>query len=94
MPYIKQVNRSHIDHEIEMLAEKLKDLGDRGSLNYAITCLCHYYIKDHGLSYGTTSDVKGVLGDVYDEFCRRVQFPYEDKKIEENGDIGILEDNP
>ena len=71
MPYIKPEDRSYIDHEIEVLAEKLKDLDNIGALNYAITCLCHYHVKNNGgISYGSTSTVKGVLGDVYDEFAR------------------------
>ena len=44
------------------------------------------YLKFHGLSYQTCNDIVGALDNCKDEFRRRVQHPYEDGKIEENGD--------
>jgi hypothetical protein len=58
-----------------------------GDLNYLMTCLTHAYIKRKGLNYASLNDVKGVFAAASDEFTRRVVNPYEDKKIEENGDV-------
>jgi hypothetical protein len=42
---------------------------------------------NEGLSYKSINDVIGVLECVKQEFYRRIAVPYEDKKIEQNGDI-------
>lgn len=57
-----------------------------GELNYAITMLCKYYMA-RGETYQHYNDVIGALESAKMEFYRRVVIPYEDKKIEENGDV-------
>lgn len=67
-----------------------------GDLNYQFTCLIVDYIKCHGLSYQKINDVIGALEGAKLEFQRRIVGPYEDTKIEANGDVGydvILEEN-
>jgi hypothetical protein len=93
MPYIKQFERKKIDTHVDNLFYALWDGTDlnRGALNYSITRLVHLYIKKKGITYSNLSDVTGVLTDVLAEFNRSVVAPYEDKKMLENGDIGILE---
>ena len=59
----------------------------KGELNFLISKLCIEWVERHGLSYDSISDVRATLGLVWDEFYRRVGAPYEDKKIEENGDV-------
>lgn len=56
-----------------------------GQLNYAITLLCKEYLASIG--YNSINEVIGVLECVKQEFYRRVAVPYEDEKIEENGDV-------
>lgn len=80
MPYIKQEDREALDwfHRTAQTA---------GELNYLITDLCKDYIKDKGLTYQTINDIIGSLEGAKLEFYSRVARPYEDKKIEENGDV-------
>jgi hypothetical protein len=59
-----------------------------GQLNFAISTLLLNYIEFHGLSYARINDVMGALEGAKQEFYRRVAVPYEDLKIEQNGDIG------
>ena len=56
-------------------------------MNYAISMLCKEYIARFGCYYTHLNSVMGVLESAKLEFYRRVVAPYEDKKIEENGDI-------
>lgn len=58
-----------------------------GHLNYLLTVTIIEYLANHGLSYQTCNDIVGALDNCKDEFKRRVQNPYEDRKIAENGDV-------
>ncbi len=58
-----------------------------GELNYLVTRLIALYLKHRGTSYQTMNDIVGALDNAKDEFRRRIQHPYEDKKIAENGDV-------
>jgi len=49
------------------------------------------YIREKGLRYGTLAEVDGVLGLAQNEIRRRLVAPYEDRKCEENGDVGFEE---
>lgn len=86
MPYIQQEDRKHFKDAIAALSE---DIGTPGDLNYVITELIHNYIGDD-LSYSKINAMIGVLECAKLEFYRRVAAKYEDKKIAENGDVGIL----
>jgi len=80
MPYIKQDDRTKFDIS-NLNPEK------PGELNYVISQLCAKYLDQKGLGYTNCNEIIGVLDCVKQEFYRRVTVPYEDKKIEENGDI-------
>lgn len=81
MPYIKQRDRIELDDE-------MRDIATAGELNYAITQLCIDYIDRHGtINYDAINTVVGVLECAKQEFYRRVATPYENRKIEENGDV-------
>lgn len=80
MPYIKKTRR------IEILRNESAP-ENSGELNYVITVLLKQYLEVHGLSYQTCNDIVGALENAKHEFQRRVQDPYEYKKIEENGDV-------
>jgi len=43
--------------------------------------------RDGAYGYTTMSEVVGCLETAKLEFCRRHLWPYEDRKIEENGDV-------
>lgn len=60
-----------------------------GELNYAIYTLLLRYINNKGMNYATLNEADGTLGSVSKELYRRLIQPYEDEKIEKNGDIYI-----
>lgn len=84
MPYIEQAARAS--------AEKFPETV--GELNYAITHLINDYLLAVGIRYETLNAVDGVLGLAQAEFRRRVVFPYEDEKMEQNGDVYTCLDEP
>ena len=62
--------------------------GGPGSLNFTITRLCDQYICARGgVSYTLLNEVIGVLECAKLELYRRVAAPYEDKKLQANGDV-------
>lgn len=90
MPYIKQEQRKLIDVEINNLlaaVEKIPNFkASRGGiLNYIITRLGLGLLDKK--SYKELSLIKSAMTDAADEWYRRQMAPYEDKKIEENGDV-------
>jgi len=86
MPYIKKERRGCFDPLIAPIAE---ELSTEGELNYVITMLVLHYINKKGISYHTYNAAIGVLECAKQELYRRWVATYEDRKIEENGDISI-----
>ena len=84
MPYIKKEERAVLDRYINALREFI---ANEGELNYTITRLCDSFMNWHGKSYAEINKIIGVLECVKQEFYRRVASPYEDTKIDENGDV-------
>ena len=80
MPYISQVRRKAV-RTVETEADQA------GELNYEITTLVNSYVRRHGLKYEVLNAVVGALESAKAEFQRRVVAPYEDRKIQENGDV-------
>jgi len=80
MPYIKKALRDRA-YGLYTPAE------NAGILNYMLTSVIKTYLDSKGLSYQTCNDIVGALDNAKDEFKRRIQNPYEDKKIQENGDV-------
>lgn len=80
MPYIKPEDRTQI------LADQLF-IEDAGELNYFITTIINNYIIKNTKSYTTLNEVIGVLECAKLELYRRIVAPYEDAKIEQNGDV-------
>ena len=83
MPYIKPEERFYSD----VTLGDYSAAREPGTLNYQITMLCTDYIKDTGEKYQHYNDVIGALEACKLEFYRRAVAPYEDKKIQENGDV-------
>jgi len=82
MPYIKPERRPDVFPNNPYMTPT-----NAGELNYAITSIVIDYLEVHGLSYNTINEIVGALECAKQEFYRRVAIPYEDKKIEENGDV-------
>lgn len=85
MPYTKEKDRGPQYPLLEKLAETIENKGD---LNHAICELTAMLIlKTGGMRYTNVSNwVDGVDG-AEKELTRRLLHPYEDVKIEENGDV-------
>ncbi len=87
MPYIKQPERPPLDALVEPLLQHLKNLPveeQDGSLNYAVTRIVKGLYPQ---KYFHMNRALGVLSAVGFEFYRKIVGPYEDTKIEENGDV-------
>jgi hypothetical protein len=87
MPYISPDKRPNIDSLTEPLIEHFKSLPveeQDGALNYAVTkILKQLYPR----KYFHMNRALGVLTAIKDEFYRVVVGPYENTKIEENGQV-------
>jgi len=79
MPYIDQARRAEINDS--SLVET------PGELNWLITILISEYVNKKGMSYTTLNEVVGVLECAKLELYRRVASPYEDQKMQQNGDV-------
>jgi len=84
MPYIQEDDRTDLKWAIDDLE---KNIDNAGKLNYVITCICLGYIYTKGEKYQNWNDVMGVLECSKQEMYRRFVAPYENKKIDENGDL-------
>ena len=86
MPYITKNRRDYLD-------TRLADTSigppsqTAGELNFEITTLLLGYLETKGLSYQTINDIVGALEGAKLEFYARVARPYEDTKIQQNGDV-------
>lgn len=77
MPYIAPEQRFKYNRDLPK---------SPGVLNYSITYLIVQYLKGRE-NYASYNEVIGVLECAKLELYRRMVAPYEDKKIEENGDV-------
>lgn len=99
MPYIYQKDREVLDHSIQNMVRMIRcpenslckdnnvdqDLSMLGKINYCFSKVILELMGDP--SYSKIAMITGVLENIKQEFYRRVASEYEDKKIEENGDI-------
>jgi hypothetical protein len=84
MPYISESERKRYEG---VLAELDKiPVNTPGKLNYLITEIIKRYINNHD-HYATYNAAIGALECAKLELYRRLVSPYEDKKIDENGDV-------
>lgn len=79
MPYINEEARSQLDEGVLPSNE--------GELNYAITTMLDEYLAEYGINYMNINTVIGVLECAKLEIYRRMAAPYEDEKMQENGDV-------
>jgi hypothetical protein len=84
MPYIKPYRRTDIYHDEKIDIPNIECAGD---LNYSFTVLIHAYLAARPIDYQAINDIIGALEGAKAEFQRRIVAPYEDKKINENGDV-------
>lgn len=78
MPYIEQKYRERVIKG---------EANNAGELNFQISQLVDAYIERTGVKYNTFNDVIGVLEALKLELYRRFVGPYEESKIDSNGDV-------
>lgn len=79
MPYIPQKAR-------EEIAEGRRPTNP-GELNYLISLLLKSYWTHSARNYQAINDIVGAVEGAKIEFQRRIVQPYENLKIDQNGDI-------
>ena len=87
MPYIKKEDRGQYNgyiKNISNMVNKLPKDAKSGHLNYIITKLLHMTIP---IRYNDYNNLIGMLECAKMELYRRKIAPYEDIKIEQNGDV-------
>lgn len=94
MPYINKKNRKKYDPLINSLAQILNTRIDNdelsGELNYVIFRLMGLLCDGEfggKLGYARMAVVVSGISEAQAEFRRRIMAPYEDQKIELNGDV-------
>ena len=88
MPYIKAEDRGQYFEAIMDLVEILKktpEIDRDGHVNYVVTVLLKQLYNPP--KYRRYNKAVGVLECIKLEFYRRMVAPYEDLKIDENGDV-------
>ena len=91
MPYIKRSDRAKYQGVLEELSKLIPaDPMERpGHINYVVSMLIQKVYGER-LRYAQHNEVVGVLHCIVDEFYRRKTAPYEDEKIESEGDLTEL----
>lgn len=84
MPYIEKKIREQLEPELSLLLAKAAG-HQVGVFNYIITKLVRFCINK--TNYANLNAMIGVLECAKLELYRRVFSEYEDRKIEENGDV-------
>ena len=91
MPYIKRQDRAQYQDLITQLAALVPQdrMARAGHLNYIVSLLLE---KTYGtkIRYADHNEIMGLLTCISLEFYRRKTAPYEDTKIEEDGDLTDL----
>ncbi len=90
MPYIKPEDREKFDDSLSSLMAQIivqEDSSQAGVLNYCISAILNEVLKTRGLNYRNLNELVGVLECAKLELYRRIASPYEDLKIQENGDV-------
>lgn len=88
MPYVSLSSRDELSPVLVPLEEYVHASAGAGELNYIITRLVWAFWRANP-RYATIATITGVLENVKQEIYRRVFGPYEDRKIEENGDVYV-----
>ena len=81
MPYIKREDRN------KLMSVNFPVMETPGELNFLITKLIKHYMWNLETNYVLINEIVGALESAKLEFYRRVVVPYEEKKIEQNGDV-------
>ena len=86
MPYITRDDKDKYEPYLSRLRSLINEKTKKGELTYLVYTLGLEFFKDRK-SYTNISTAISSLQDAAEELRRRHLNPYEDKKIEENGDV-------
>ena len=90
MPYIDKANREGLENALTSIACRIiaTDEADQACmLNYCISTLLSKSLAAQGTKYRKINELVGVLECAKLELYRRIASPYEDVKMESNGDV-------
>tara|TARA_B100000927_G_C16174177_1_gene352645 strand:+ start:215 stop:487 length:273 start_codon:yes stop_codon:yes gene_type:complete len=88
MPYIKPEDREIYEPMIDVLMNELRYAENwKGDLNFIVSTILNDLLTAYGTSYSMLNDMVGVLECAKLELYRRMAAPYEDEKIDANGDV-------
>lgn len=90
MPYIKTEARPGLDAVVNQIARAINETSEKHGVSPAACTnyvLCALFVRCVPRTYDTQSAFLASLSDAQSEIRRRWFSQYEDKKIEENGDI-------
>jgi hypothetical protein len=82
MPYIRKEIRPTMDTVVDQMIKAGVQVD--GDLNYILFKFCKNHVKP---SYNNYKNFLGELNEAAEEIRRRLLAPYENLKIEENGDV-------
>ena len=84
MPYINKNDREKFHPMIEDIVNHVSTSGE---LNYVVSSMCSEYLRQVDTSYPAINMLIGALECAKLELYRRMAGPYEDVKINDNGDV-------
>jgi hypothetical protein len=89
MPYIEEHDREKLQPLKRQIQKTLLETPSitAGDMNYLVHMLSYYFLLRRGINYSNLNELIGVLECAKLELYRRRCSPYEDEKIESNGDI-------
>jgi hypothetical protein len=97
MPYIKEEFRKQVDKEVDLLADKIKEIFKNnpaqtrdGLINYSLTRMINKIYPD--ARYHDFNEIIGVLECCKQEYYRVYVGPYEDLKAKENGSVKVFDE--
>ncbi|KKL64712.1 hypothetical protein LCGC14_2162250 [marine sediment metagenome] len=94
MPYIKKEDQKLYDGRLDDLCFALEEQGYiDGHVTYVLfKIMARWFFNSP--AYSTIASIRGCLAGTLSEFDRKHGFPYEDKKIRENGNVDLEQKEP
>jgi hypothetical protein len=87
MPYVKEEIKQSLEPELKNLIDKLTPLLSSGIIVYVLYKIVKEVYGHSELGFDLMSEGNKVLDDASREYYRKVMAPYEDGKIEQNGNV-------
>ena len=89
MPYVRQEDRT--EHLVDAAVTGAGEAVGVGQLTYLLVATCaEYMIRNSPFSYALFAEVIAALECAKLELYRRIGTPYEERKKQENGDVGAI----